>query len=279
MKKNANTGLQMYLQQIRNIPLLDVETEQKLARMAQAGSEDAKNQLVAANLRLVILAVKHYSQNTSLSFDDLVQEGNMGLIRATQDFNPDLGWRFATYAMHWIKQSISRAILNNSRTIRIPVNVLELQSKYKKAQNTLREALNREATAEEIANFLKVDIKKIKSIESLIKDPVSLNASLNDEDDGTIEDLVADPNSIRPEEKIDNEILANAINNILPTLEKREQEIIIARFGLNKTKPKTLDQLGAEYGVTKERIRQIEQKALIKLRNPRRADLLKPHLA
>lgn len=278
MAKQTNTGLQMYLKQIREIPLLSVEDERKFAELAQNGNEDARNRLVAANLRLVVMAVKHYSQNTSLSFEDLLQEGNIGLMRATQDFNPELGFRFSTYAMHWIKQSISRAILNNSRTIRLPIHILELQSKYKKATSFLRDSLNREATTEEIADYLNIEVKKIKEIENLIKEPVSLNTSLNDEDDGTIEDLVADPNSVNPEDKIDNELLAKTIASILPTLDTREQEIIIARFGLNKTKPKTLDQLGEEYGVTKERIRQIEQKALIKLRNPRRANLLKAHL-
>lgn len=279
MAKQTNTGLQMYLKQIRDIPLLSAEDERKLAEMALAGNENARNKLVSANLRLVIMAAKHYTQNTTLSFEDLVQEGNMGLIRATQDYKPELGWRFSTYAMYWIKQSISRAVLNNSRTIRLPIHILELQSKYKKATGFLREKLGRDATTEEIAEYLEVTVEKIKEIEGLVKDPVSLNASLNDEDDGTIEDLVADPNAIKPEEKLDNEYLAKAINSILPTLEDREQEIIIARFGLNKTKPKTLDQLGEEYGVTKERIRQIEQKALKKLRHPTRAGLLKTHLA
>lgn len=279
MPKQTNTGLQMYLKQIREIPLLTIEQEKKLAELAQAGNESAKQQLVASNLRLVVMAAKHYTQNTSLSFEDLLQEGNMGLMRATQDFDPNLGFRFSTYAMHWIKQAISRAILNHSRTIRLPVHILELQSKYKKAQNTLREQLGREANTEEIANYLNVEVKKIKDIETLVKDPVSLNMNLNDEDDGTVEDLVADPNTEKPEDKLDNEYLAHAIANILPTLDQREQEIIIARFGLNKTKAKTLDQLGVEYGVTKERIRQIEQKALIKLRNPMRADGLKPFLA
>lgn len=278
MAKQTNTGLQMYLKQIKDIPLLSIEEERKLAELAQAGNENARKKLVSANLRLVVMAVKHYSQNTSLSFEDLIQEGNFGLMRATQDFKPELGFRFSTYAMYWIKQSISRAILNHSRTIRIPVHILELQSKYKKALSYLKDKNGRDATNEEIAVYLGVDVKKIIEIEKLIKEPISLNTSLNDEDDGTVEDLVADPNSINPEEKLDNEILARAIGNILPTLTDREQEIIIARYGLNKTKPQTLEQLGATYGVTKERIRQIEQKALKKLRNPIRADVLKPYL-
>jgi RNA polymerase primary sigma factor len=272
-------SLQLYLKQIKEIPLLSKEEEMKLAALAQAGNENARQRLVSANLRLVIMAARHYTQNTSLSFEDLIQEGNLGLIRATQDFKPELGWRFATYAMYWIKQSISRAILNQSRTIRLPIHILELQSKYKKAQSELRERLDRAPTAKEIAEELGVEVKKIEEIEKIVKDPVSLNASLNDEDDGTVEDLVADPNAIKPEDKLDNELLSKAIAQVLPTLDEREQEVIVARYGLNQTKPKTLDQLGVEYGVSKERIRQIEQKALRKLRNPMRADLLRPHFA
>lgn len=272
-------GLQMYLKQIKEIPLLSKEEEKKLAEMALAGNEKARDKLVSSNLRLVIMAARHYNQNTSLSFEDLVQEGNMGLIRATQDFNPELGWRFSTYAMYWIKQAISRAILNQSRTIRLPIHILELQSKYKKAQNYFKIQFERSGTSQEIADYLGVDVKKIEEIENIVKDPVSLNTSLNDEDDGTIEDLVADPNTINPDIKLDNDFLSKAIETVLVALDEREQQIIIARYGLYKTKPKTLDQLGAEYGVSKERIRQIEQKALKKLRNPARASVLKPHLA
>lgn len=273
------TGLQMYLKQIRDIPLLTKEEEKVLAERTLAGDEVAKNRLVAANLRLVVMAVKHYSQNTSLSFEDLVQEGNMGLIRATKDFDPSKGFRFCTYAMYWIKQSISRAILNQSRTIRLPVHVLELQSKYKKAQSYLRETLGRAATAEEIAKYLNVELKKIQEIEKLAKDPVSLNAPLNDEDDGTVEDLVADTSIKNPDEKIDNDILAETFNTLLPSLDEREQEVIISRYGLNKNKALTLEEIGKKFGVTKERIRQIEQKALKKLRNPRRLEALKEFLA
>lgn len=272
-------GLQMYLKQIKEIPLLSKEEEKRLAEMALAGNESARDKLVSSNLRLVIMAARHYNQNTSLSFEDLVQEGNMGLIRATQDFNPELGWRFSTYAMYWIKQAISRAILNQSRTIRLPIHILELQSKYKKAQNYFKIQFERPGTSQEIADYLGVDVKKIEEIENIVKDPVSLSTSLNDEDDGTIEDLVADPNTVNPDTKLDNDFLSKAIETVLVALDEREQQIIIARYGLYKTKPKTLDQLGAEYGVSKERIRQIEQKALKKLRNPARASVLKPHLA
>lgn len=278
MAKKTNTGLQMYLRQIKEIPLLTAEQEKHLAELAQAGNKAAQDRLVAANLRLVVMAVKHYSQNTSLSFEDLVQEGNIGLMRATQDFKPELGWKFATYAMYWIKQSISRAILNHSKTIRIPVHIWELQNKYKKAQAVLMEKYGRAATAQEISVYLNVEEKKILEIETLIKDPVSLNTSLNDEDDGTLEDLVADTSIKSPDDKLDNEFLAKALLDTLLTLEEKEQEILIARFGLKGTRAKTLEEIGLEYGVSKERIRQIEQKALKKLRHPLRANSLKPYL-
>ena len=278
MAKQVNVGLQSYLKQIKNIPLLTPEREKELAIRAINGDIQARNELVSANLRLVVMAAKKYNQNTSLSFEDLIQEGNDGLMRAVKDFKPELGYRFTTYAMYWIKQAISRAILNHSRTIRLPVNIIELQSKYKKAVDTLRIKLNREATDEEVAEYLDVPVKKIKELQEL-KEPVSIHTALNDENDGTLEDIIADPKAENIEKNIDNELLAKTINSLLPTLEQREQEIIIARFGLNGSKVKTLDQLGEEYGVTKERIRQIEQKALVKLRNPRRAEMLRPYYA
>ena len=278
MAKQVNVGLQSYLKQIKNIPLLTPEREKELAIRAINGDIQARNELVSANLRLVVMAAKKYNQNTSLSFEDLIQEGNDGLMRAVKDFKPELGYRFTTYAMYWIKQAISRAILNHSRTIRLPVHIIELQSKYKKAVDTLRIKLNREATDEEVAEYLDVPVKKIKELQEL-KEPVSIHTALNDENDGTLEDIIADPKAENIEKNIDNELLAKTINSLLPTLEQREQEIIIARFGLNGSKVKTLDQLGEEYGVTKERIRQIEQKALVKLRNPRRAEMLRPYYA
>lgn len=278
MAKQVNVGLQSYLKQIKNIPLLTPEREKELAIHAINGDIQARNELVSANLRLVVMAAKKYNQNTSLSFEDLIQEGNDGLMRAVKDFKPELGYRFTTYAMYWIKQAISRAILNHSRTIRLPVHIIELQSKYKKAVDALRIKLNREATDEEVAEYLDVPVKKIKELQEL-KDPVSIHTALNDENDGTLEDIIADPKAENIEKNIDNELLAKTINSLLPTLEQREQEIIIARFGLNGSKVKTLDQLGEEYGVTKERVRQIEQKALVKLRNPRRAEMLRPYYA
>lgn len=275
--ENVN-GLQVYMNAIKNVPLLTADQEKALAVSYAAGDKKAKDKLVEANLRLVVMAAKKYNLHTSLPFEDLIQEGNVGLMRAVDTFDVSKGFRFSTYAMYWIKQAISRAMLNNGRTIRVPIHMLELKSKYAKAVQALEKELDREPQAEEIAKYMKLEVEKVKEIETLIKDPVSLSTSLNDEDDGTLEDLIADPNQERPEDRIDNELRAKAINSILNTLDEREKDIIIARFGLNGTRAKTLDELAAEYKLTKERIRQIEQKALHKLRNPARLEALKPHL-
>ena len=275
--ENVN-GLQVYMNAIKNVPLLTADQEKALAVSYAAGDKKAKDKLVEANLRLVVMAAKKYNLHTSLPFEDLIQEGNVGLMRAVDTFDVSKGFRFSTYAMYWIKQAISRAMLNNGRTIRVPIHMLELKSKYTKAVQALEKELDREPQAEEIAKYMNLEVEKVKEIETLIKDPVSLSTSLNDEDDGTLEDLIADPNQERPEDRIDNELRAKAINGILNTLDEREKDIIVARFGLNGARAKTLDELAAEYKLTKERIRQIEQKALHKLRNPARLEALKPHL-
>ena len=271
-------GLQVYMNSIRNVSLLTKEEERDLAIKFAAGDKKAKEKLVNANLRLVVMAAKQYNLHTALSFEDLIQEGNMGLMRAVDTYDVSKGFRFSTYAMYWIKQSISRAMLNQGRAIRVPVNVLEFKSKYNKAVKALYEQLGRDPSTEEVAKFMNEKVEKVKEMETLIKDPVSLNTSLNDEDDGTLEDLVADPNQDRPDDRIDNELRAKAIAQVLETLTQREKEVIIARFGLNGTRAKTLEEIAADYKLTKERIRQIEQSALHKLRNPRRLDTLRAHI-
>ena len=271
-------GLQVYMNAIRNVPLLSKEEEKELAMRFAAGDKKAKEKLVSANLRLVVMAAKQYNLHTALSFEDLIQEGNLGLMRAVDTYDATKGFRFSTYAMHWIKQAISRAMLNQGRAIRVPVNVLEFKSKYNKAVKALFEQLGRDPRLEEVAEYMGEKVEKVKEMETLIKDPVSLNTSLNDEDDGTLEDLVADPNQDRPDDRIVNELRAKAIAQVLETLTQREKEVIIARFGLNGTRAKTLEEIAADYKLTKERIRQIEQSALHKLRNPRRLDTLRAHI-
>ena len=271
-------GLQVYMNSIRNVPLLTKEEEKELAMRFAAGDKKAKEKLVSANLRLVVMAAKQYNLHTALSFEDLIQEGNLGLMRAVDTYDATKGFRFSTYAMHWIKQAISRAMLNQGRAIRVPVNVLEFKSKYNKAVKALFEQLGRDPRLEEVAEYMGEKVEKVKEMETLIKDPVSLNTSLNDEDDGTLEDLIADPSQDRPEDRIDNELRAKAIAQVLETLTQREKEVIIARFGLNGTRAKTLEEIAADYKLTKERIRQIEQAALHKLRNPRRLDTLRAHI-
>ena len=271
-------GLQVYMNSIRNVPLLTKEEEKELAMRFAAGDKKAKEKLVSANLRLVVMAAKQYNLHTALPFEDLIQEGNMGLMRAVDTYDVSKGFRFSTYAMYWIKQSISRAMLNQGRAIRVPVNVLEFKSKYNKAIKALFEELGRDPSTEEVAAFMGEKVEKVKEMETLIKDPVSLNTALNDEDDGTLEDLIADPSQDRPDDRIDNELRAKAIAKVLETLTQREKEVIIARFGLNGTRAKTLEEIAADYKLTKERIRQIEQSALHKLRNPRRLDTLRAHI-
>lgn len=273
----GNNTLQTYLKSIREIPLLSKEEEKELAIRFLRGDKTAKSKLVSSNLRLVVMAAKPYIGKSTLPFEDLIQEGNIGLMRAIETYDPSLGWRLSTYAMSWIKQAITRAILNNSRTIRLPINVIEIKTKYNKAYSELQEELQRTPSREEIASKMKMPVKKVKEIEELIKDPISLNSPLNDEDDGTIEDVVADYSLENPDDKIDNELLAKAINSVLSTLDSRESEIIILRFGLNGERPQTLDEVGKKYNLTKERIRQIENKALRKLRNPARINKLKVH--
>ena len=269
--------VRMYLKDIGKIPLLTPEREAYLAERISMGDKAAKDELTEANLRLVVnIAKRHVGKG--MFFLDLIQEGNLGLMKAVEKFDYSKGFKFSTYATWWIRQAITRAIADQARTIRIPVHMVELKTKYNKAQSELFIELGREATTEEIAKHLNLDIKKVVEVENMVKDPVSLNNALNDEDDGTLEDLVADTSAEDPNEAIDNELLSKQLHALLDTLTSRERNIIISRYGLNSQRPKTLEELGQEYNLSKERIRQIEQQALRKFRNPNRANLLKAYL-
>lgn len=271
-------GIQNYVHQMRNVPLLTKEQEIELTLKYQAGDKKAKDKLVIANLRLVAMAAKSYSTYASMSFEDLLQEGTLGLIRSVETFDTEKGYRFSTYAMYWIKQAISRALANNAKTIRIPVHIIELKAKYRKAQNELKKTLQREPTVEEIAQKMSMDVNKIKEIEITTREPISLSTTIGEEENNTVEDLIPDRTLPNLDEELDNEIRAKTIFKVLSTLNEREQKVLIARYGLGGTRAKTLEEVGAMLNLTKERIRQIEQNALHKMRHPLRANILRAHL-
>lgn len=272
----TENSVKIYLSQINKKPLLSFEDEQILSKKVLAGDRSARQKMIESNLRLVVYLAKPYIGKSKLSFLDLIQEGNIGLAKAVDKFDYTKGYKFSTYASYWIKQSISRAIIDQNKTIRIPVHIVELISKVNKAKNELFQKLNREPSIAEIAELTGLSEKKIKEAINIIKDPVSLNTVIgNDEDETSLEELVADEKCINPETESISNSVKKTIAEILGTLDSREREVIELRFGLNNIRPRTLEEVGQKFNLTKERIRQIEQKALNKLRNPIRANKLK----
>jgi RNA polymerase primary sigma factor len=268
----------MYLKQIGQYDLLTPEEEIKLAKEAQAGDVESRTKLVSSNLRLVVSVAKKYHKNVGMSFLDIIQEGNIGLMKSVDKYDPASGYRFSTYATWWIRQTISRAITNQANTIRVPAHMFDIQSKVSKASQKLHNELGREATIEEIANELNVSTEKVEEVYHLIHTPMSLDYTVGEDDDTSVGDLIADTEAISPEEVAIQQERREAILKVLNTLSEKEKEVIMWRFGLTDGEAKTLEEVGAMYGVTKERIRQIEIKALRKLRQPFRQALLKPHL-
>ena len=268
----------MYLKQIGQYDLLTPEEEIKLAKEAQAGDVESRTKLVSSNLRLVVSIAKKYHKNVGMSFLDIIQEGNIGLMKSVDKYDPASGYRFSTYATWWIRQTISRAITNQANTIRVPAHMFDIQSKVSKASQKLHNELGREATIEEIANELNVSTEKVEEVYHLIHTPMSLDYTVGEDDDTSVGDLIADTEAISPEEMAIQQERREAILKVLNTLSEKEKEVIMWRFGLTDGEAKTLEEVGAMYGVTKERIRQIEIKALRKLRQPFRQALLKPHL-
>ena len=268
----------MYLKQIGQYDLLTPEEEIKLAKEAQEGDVESRTKLVSSNLRLVVSIAKKYHKNVGMSFLDIIQEGNIGLMKSVDKYDPASGYRFSTYATWWIRQTISRAITNQANTIRVPAHMFDIQSKVSKASQKLHNELGREATIEEIANELNVSTEKIEEVYHLIHTPMSLDYTVGEDDDTSVGDLIADAEAISPEEVAIQQERREAILKVLNTLSEKEKEVIMWRFGLTDGEAKTLEEVGAMYGVTKERIRQIEIKALRKLRQPFRQALLKPHL-
>ena len=266
-----------YLKEIGQVPLLSAEEEQMLARAARAGDADARRRLSEANLRLVVSVAKRYA-GRGLPFLDLIQEGNLGLMKAAEKFEPDRGFKFSTYATWWIRQSITRAIADQGRTIRIPVHLVEHINRVRKTAEELLRKNGREPTAEEIAVRLEMEPDRVRELLQLAQEPVSLETPVGEEEDAHLEDFIQDEEAGIPVDEAGRQLLRRELMSVLKSLTPREERVITLRFGLDDGRPRTLEELGKEFNVTRERIRQIEAKALRKLRHPSRAKRLRDYL-
>jgi RNA polymerase primary sigma factor len=262
----ADDSVRLYLREIGKIPLLTAEQELALAQKVVSGDKRAKDQMAEANMRLVVSIAKRYV-GRGLDLLDLIQEGNTGLLRAVEKFDPDRGFKFSTYATWWIRQAITRAIADQARTIRIPVHMVETINKLLRTQRRLTQELNREPTNEEIAVAMEMEVDKVEHIMKIKQDISSLDASVrDDEEDSVLGDFIEDEDQKTPSESASEQLLKEQVKQILSTLTEREQKILKLRFGLEDGKSHTLEEVGQEFSVTRERIRQIEAKALAKLR-------------
>ena len=274
----ADDSVRLYLREIGKIPLLNAEEELELAQRVVSGDKEAKDQMAEANMRLVVSIAKRYV-GRGLDLLDLIQEGNTGLLRAVEKFDPDKGFKFSTYATWWIRQAITRAIADQARTIRIPVHMVETINKLLRTQRRLTQELNREPTNEEIAKEMEIDVVKVEHIMKIKQDISSLDASIrDDEEESVLADFIEDEDTVTPEESATGQLLKEQVKDMLGALTDREQKILKLRFGLEDGKQHTLEEVGQEFSVTRERIRQIEAKALAKLRKHKDARKLHDYI-
>ena len=274
---NIDDPVRMYLREIGRIPLLSYDEELELAKKVLAGDEAAKQKLAEANLRLVVSIAKKYVGRGML-FLDLIQEGNMGLIKAVEKFDYTKGYKFSTYATWWIRQAITRAIADQARTIRIPVHMVETINKLIRTSRHLLQQLGREPTPEEIAAEMEIPVEKVTEIQKIAQDPVSLETPIGEEDDSHLGDFIQDDDSPAPQDAAAYTLLREQLEEVMKTLTPREAKVLKLRFGLEDGKSRTLEEVGKEFNVTRERIRQIEAKALRKLRHPSRSKKLKDYM-
>ena len=269
--------VRMYLKEIGTVPLLTAEEEYSLAMKKQEGDEYAKQRLIEANLRLVVSIAKRYT-GRGMSFLDLVQEGNLGLIKGVEKFDPEKGFKLSTYATWWIRQSVTRALADQARTIRVPVHMVETINKMSKMQRKLTLELGYEPSVKELPEHLDMTEEKVQEIMQIAREPASLETPIGEEDDSNLGDFVADANVLSPEGNVESVMLREHIDSLLDDLKERERQVIVLRFGLEDGHPRTLEEVGREFNVTRERIRQIEAKALRKLRNPVRSKRIRDFL-
>ena len=273
----TDDAVRMYLKEIGKVPLLTGEQERELAIRMEQGDEDAKKKLCESNLRLVVSIAKRYL-NRGLSFLDLIQEGNLGLIKAVDKFDYTKGYKFSTYATWWIRQAITRSIADQARTIRIPVHMVETINKLIRISRQLLQELGREPTSEEIAKEMGITVEKVREIKKISQDPVSLETPIGEEEDSHLGDFIPDDDVPAPVEAAAYSMLKEQLMEVLDTLSEREKKVLMLRFGLEDGRPRTLEEVGKEFNVTRERIRQIEAKALRKLRHPSRSKKLRDYL-
>ena len=269
--------VRMYLKEIGTVPLLTTEEELTLAKRKAEGDEYAKERLIEANLRLVVSIAKRYT-GRGMSFLDLVQEGNLGLIKGVEKFDYTKGYKLSTYATWWIRQSVTRALADQARTIRVPVHMVETINKMSKMQRKLTLELGYEPSVAELADALEMSEDKVMEIMHIAREPASLETPIGEEDDSNLGDFVADSNAVTPEGNVENVMLREHIDALLGDLKDRERQVIVMRFGLEDGHPRTLEEVGKSFNVTRERIRQIEAKALRKLRNPVRSKRIRDFL-